>query len=745
MSLVGRTLAHYRFLEELGSGGMGVVYLARDEKLGRDIAIKVLPPELAASDDRRVRFEREARAVAALNHPNIVTIHSIEEADGVGFITMELVAGRSLRELIESGPLPTSRTIAIARQIGSGLQSAHEAGVLHRDLKPDNVLIGKGDHVKILDFGLAKLFSPTSVDTESATMVRDASSPGMTLGTVGYMSPEQALGKSVGPATDIFALGVILYEMSTGVPPFRGETLAALFDTLLHETPASPSTLRSDLPATLVVVIEKALAKDPSRRFRSAGELVDALSDPDQAVLPKRKQTAASIVVLPFLDLSPEQDQQYFCHGLSEELIGRLAQVSGLRVVARTSAFAFEGKGLDVREVGSRLNVGTALEGSVRKAGARVRVSVQLVDTRDGYQLWSQRFDRELEDVFAIQDEIAERIAEELRAEIAPTAPSKPSLEAYEAYLEGKYALHKWTDAWVEKAIESFELATTLDPAYASAYAALAECYVWLYSGVGILAARDTIPKAKMAIARALELDPGLAETQKVRGLIAMYHDWDRPVAEESFARALSVKPNAADLHVWNAWRLAVLERRYDDALVELHEAERLDPLDLQVKTQLAYVYYFLHDLDRAAEQFLRVVALDPHFAFAHYGLGDTYAQQSRYDEAIAELEESIRLSGRTANHVGVLGYTHGLAGHASTARALLEELTDRQSQGYVSSMWIALVHLGLGDYDELFRWLDQAFDARDGALVLINAAIELDPVRQDPRFRALLEKMGLP
>src|SRR5262245_4742812 len=501
---------------------MGDVYVAEDATLGRRIALKLLRPERADSPDMRERFRRKARAAAALNHPSIVHLYSVEEAEGLAFITMELVPGRSLRAVIGEGPLPVPRPLGLAGQMAEGLASAHAAGVLHRDLKPANVMVTADDRVKILDFGLAKFFAPPSpLDTEAETMVREASSPGQTLGTAGYMSPEQALGRKVDARTDLFALGVVLYEMATGRTPFEGETLAAVFGQLLHRTPVPPQRLNPSLPASLAALIERALEKEPERRHQSAKELLDdlrriessggAAAGPAPAV--RDSATAASIVVLPFVDLSPDKDQEYFCHGVAEELIASLARVPGLRVISRTSAFAFQGKGLEVTEIGRRLRVATALEGSVRKAGRRVRITAQLVNAEDGYQLWTKRFDRELSDVFAIQDEIAATIVDELASELGGASLERPaprSPKAHDAYLRGLHALNKWTEESVRGAIAAFREAIAHDDRYAPAHAALAEGQVWLYSGLGVSSGGQTVPEARAAVDQALALDPNL-------------------------------------------------------------------------------------------------------------------------------------------------------------------------------------------------------------------------------------------
>ena len=770
-SVIGQQLGNYVVLTELGRGGMGDVYVARDTRLDRRVALKLPRRDVAASIDRLALFRREAKAAAALNHPNIVHLYSVEEADGLIFMTMELVDGRSLRELLREGaPLPLPKVFAFAAQIAEGLACAHAAGVLHRDLKPGNVMVTGDDRVKILDFGVAKFFRPASrwdpeaatTTSKGATTTREVSSGGMTVGTVGYMSPEQALGKTLDARTDLFALGVMLFEMATGRAPFAGDTPAAVFDHLLNRQPVSPATLNPDLPTGLAAIIDKALEKDPERRYRSANDLLDDLRRVDPFRLRSSAASArqaavgvsgeaergmpASVVVLPFVDLSPEQDQEYFCHGITEEIINSLARVPGLRVISRTSAFAFQGRDLEVTEIGRRLRVGTALEGSVRKAGDHVRITTQLVSTEDGYQRWSRRFDRELSDVFAIQDEIAATIVTELQIGLAtpPPAPASFDALAHDAYLRGMYALNKWTDDSMRRAIADFRDAIARDPAFAPAHVALAEGNTWLYSGLGVLSANDAVPEARGAIEKALELDPTLADAHRVSALIAMNHDWDRKGAEEGLTRALQLGPGSAAAHLWNAWRLALLERRHDQALIELEEAERLSPLDLQVKTQIGYVHFFRHDVDRAIEQFERVLALEPTFAFAHYALGDACTHKGQFERAFTEFDHAIALAGRSVNHVGVLGYAYGRAGYRDRAKAHLEELTTRAARGYVPAMWSALIHLGLSDLESLFHCLDRGFQERDGSLILITAAVEFDPVRNDPRFKSLLGRMGL-
>jgi serine/threonine protein kinase/Tfp pilus assembly protein PilF len=745
--LTRRRLGKYRVLERLGSGGMGEVYAAEDTSLGRRVALKVLRPEVAGSPERRQRFQTEARAVAALNHPGIVTLYSVEEADGEIFLTMELVEGRSLRELIRDGPLPPARAIALGVQLCDGLASAHAAGVLHRDLKPDNLIVTPEDRVKILDFGLAKLLAPA---TDPGVDAPTLSGPGVTVGTAGYMAPEQALGRRVDARADVFAVGVVLYQMVTGRAPFEGATPVAVFDHLLNRPAAPVASLNAAVPAALAAAIEKAMEKDPGRRHGSARELMESLREaggPGPAPASVAARPLSSLAVLPFADLSAARDQEYLCHGVAEELIHALSRVPRLRVITRSSAFAAQGQTADVTEIGRRLGAGAALEGSVRRSGDRVRIIARLVSTHDGTQLWSKRFDRELADLFAVEDEIAETIVGELASGLAapvPRAPAPRNTDAHDAYLQGLYALNRWTADDARRAIDSFRDAIARDPGFAAAHAGLAECYVWLYSGVGLLSAREAVPPAREAVRTALELDPDLPDAHRLRGVVAMNHDWDRRGAEDGLRKAIALGPSSATAHVANAWRLVLLEARYEEALESLAAAERLGPLDLQVKTMIGYVHYMLHDLDRAVAQFEKTVALDASFAFAHYALGDVFTHRGDYDRAFTEYETALALGGRSPNTLGVLGYARGRAGQVEAARALLAEIEERAADSHVSPMWPALVHLGLGDHDAVFGCLERAFEERDGSLVLVTAAIEFVPLRTDPRLAALLERMGL-
>ncbi len=769
---------------------MGEVFVAHDTRLDRDVALKILPEEMARQGQLRARFEREAKALAALNHPNVVTIYSVEEAGGVRFLTMELVIGTPLGALVEPGPLDVPRLLHLSRQITRGVSAAHQAGVIHRDLKPDNIMVTVDDEIKILDFGLARLgdarwASDPPLDSEAPTEVGSKTSPGTAMGTAPYMSPEQALGEPLDERTDLFAVGVVLYEMATGHSPFREATLAATFDRILNRIPKRPHDLNPELPERLSRIIERALEKDRERRYPSARELLDELEQLESARIGPAAAAIAtpSVAVLPFADLSPESDQEYFCQGLADELINTLAGIEGLRVVARASAFALQGEDLARSEIGRRLDVEWLVQGSLRKSGERLRITAQLLAAADDTFVWSERYDRQLIDVFELQDEIAGTIVGALAGRLAPpgaistvpqervdtSAISRPptpptpvpaaagfstptpqgrrhpsNLEAYDAFLRGLYAMNRWSEDWVERAMDCFAEALTRDPGYAPAHAATADCLLWFYSGIGSRPASATVPRARAAAQSAVALDPALADGHRCLGLIAMSHDWDRIGARQGFERAIELNPGSAEARLRNAWRLSLLEHEFGAAAEELRRAERLNPLDPQTKTLLGYVSYFSRDLDAARRQFERVVALEPHFPLAHYAIGDVLAQQGELKKAVASYERAIELGGRSANAIAMLAHASALGGDERRARGLLRDLDTLAESEHVSPMWPALARLGLGEVDAVFELLGRAFDQRDGSLVLIHSAPEFDPLRADARFGELLSKMGL-
>jgi serine/threonine protein kinase len=559
--MIGKTISHYKILEKLGEGGMGVVYRARDTRLERDVALKFLSPHALGTEEDHARLLREARAAAALNHPSICTVHEIETAEGQTFIAMECVEGEDLRARLESGPLGVSGALRIAANIADGLSEAHAKSITHRDIKPANIVIAPTDRVKIMDFGLARLGGGAQLTKTGAT-----------LGTIAYMSPEQARGDPVDHRTDIWSLGVVLYEMLTGERPFRGDYDQAVIYSILNEEPEPLASIRSEVPAALDAILAVVLAKSPASRYQSAQELArdlracrDELESPRSASDTPRSRPRPSIAVMPFADMSPEKDQEYFCDGMSEEIINALTQVEGLRVIARTSAFAFKGKNEDIREIGRKLSVATLLEGSVRKAGERLRITAQLVAVGDGAHLWSERYDRQLDDVFAIQDEIAVAIAERLKIELTPqekrrlTAPRQVAPDVYEAYLRASQYLCRFFPLILrdpkhqQKVIELFQRVVDCAPDYALAWAGLADAYSficrWVSPDISWVSRDTSCPRARAAAVRALELDDNLAEAHTAMGRVYLSADFDWKSAKREHMRAVELNPGSAEAH----------------------------------------------------------------------------------------------------------------------------------------------------------------------------------------------------
>jgi eukaryotic-like serine/threonine-protein kinase len=583
-------LGPYEIIVLLGAGGMGEVYRARDTRLKRDIAIKVLPDAVAQSPDRLARFEREATIVAGLNHPNIVMLHSIEEAAGTRFLTMELVEGRSLAALVTPGGLPFSHVLDLAIPIADALVAAHENGIVHRDLKPANVMVTRDGRVKVLDFGLAKLTrdEPDLETTQAATMTVLLSTAGEMVGTVPYMAPEQIRGEAVDARTDLFSLGVLMFELTCGERPFGGPTLADLSSAILRDSPPSLTSFRSDLPPDLERIIGRCLEKHLRDRFQTALDVANDLRELKRAL--DRGETpaprsapdpVASIAVLPFVNRSASADDEYFCDGLADELLNLLAKIQGLRVAARTSAFYFKGKNATIAEVGKALNVATVLEGSVRKAGQRVRISVQLVNVSDGYQLWSETYDRTLEDIFAVQDDVARAVVSALPGKLLinqagpATGRGTNDGDAYDAFLEGRFYWAKRTEADARKALGFFERAIAIDPGFAEAWAGLADCHVTrcFYS---LMPTSESLPKAREAARRALSLRSELGAAHATLGYASMIEfKWDE--AEREYRQAIELNSDDATARVWYA-ELLMMTGRMNAALREVRRALELDP-----------------------------------------------------------------------------------------------------------------------------------------------------------------------
>ena len=803
MIVAGTRLGPYQILAPLGAGGMGEVYRARHCRLEREVAIKVLPEPFAQDPDRLARFEREAKAVAALSHPNLVVIHDFGTEQGICFAVMELLEGETLRCLLARSRLRWRKAVKIGLGLAEGLAAAHAKGIIHRDLKPENLFLVTQGGVKILDFGLARMDSKGAAEAEpashppspaSAASVwqpspppaeagpshpaqtgpyvpagEDPSGPGRTdvgvvMGTVGYMSPEQARGLAADARSDLFALGCVLYEMLIGQRAFlratAAETLAAIIN---DDPPEFTDAIRKKIPPEVEGLIRRCLKKDPAQRVQSAHELALALRatwrrpSPAPSSSPRRPGTGAeearrqaieSLAVLPLANAGGDPNTEYLSEGITDGLIAKLSQLPGLRVMAHSTVFRYKSGDVDPQEVGRILNVRAVLTGRLRQRGDRLTITTELVDVADGSRIWGEQYDRNLLDVFAVQEAIAKGTADRLRLRLTADQEKRlrqrhtENTEAYQCYVKGRHYWNKRTPEDIKQGIQCFQRAIDQDPLYAAAYAGLADSY----STLGLLESfspSETMPKARLAAVKALEMDDGLAEAHASLAVVRWSFDWDWPEAEREFQRAVELNPGYAMAHHWYGWFLAT-GGRFDAAKVEMKRAQELDPLALVTNTGVGVPFLFARQYDEAIDVFRGLLELEPGFYFTRLFLGIAYEQKAMYQEAIRELNRARQLADRPLT-LAALGHVCAVSGETVEARQILDELHERSKKGYVSPYAVALIYAGLNEHDRALAWLQKACDNRALWLIQLRVDPRLDGLRWDRRFADLLRRMSFP
>ena len=754
--LVGQKVGSFEIVEMIGRGGMGVVYLAHDTKLDRSVAVKSIPAELAGDSNSRMRFRREAKLLASLNHPNIAAIHDIIEQDeSAGYLILEYVPGQTLAQRIAHKPLKLEEALSIGRQVAEAISAAHEKGVVHRDLKPGNIKITPEGRVKVLDFGLAKATS--SQDKNQGTAITQ---PGRVIGTPAYMSPEQARGKSTDHRTDIWSFGCIMYEMLTGHVPFEGETATDTVARIIEREP-DWEVLPQETPANISVLLRRCLEKDPRRRLQHIGDAAIEIREtlnllaarPAAPVQTLWRESAngglggaspgriESLAVLPLANLSGDPEQEYFADGMTEALIANLGKIGALQVRSRTSIMQYKGVKKSLPEIARELNVDAVVEGSVLRVGDQVRITAQLIHAPTDTHLWVDSYERDLRDVLALQREVARAIAREIKVAVTTTEETRLASarrvnpETYEAYLKGMFYLNKFTPEGTEKGLDYLRQAIEKDPADPLAYAGLARGYSII--GHGPAPSPEALPRAKAAALKALELDDTVAEAHAALAQIKLYEDWDWEAAEQAFQRALKLNPNLALTRAHYSWYLQLFGRT-DEALAEMRRVQEVDPLAPLWPAYQGWQYWWAGQYEEAIDEARKSLELDSDFAVGLYVLGSVYAAKGMYEEAIAAHQKT----GAVAPDWGWgLGHTYVLAGQKDKARKIAADLEEE-----AKNHWgLAEIYTALGEKDEAFRWLEAGYEYRHNWIPWMGWNPNYEPLRSDPRFGDLLRRMNLP
>jgi len=778
----GSTLSHYRILEKIGAGGMGEVYLAKDTKLDRTVAVKILPAELADDEERRNRFEKEAKAASAIDHPNVAHIYEIGESDGVRFIAMQYVEGETLAERMKKSAMTSEEIASIGAQVASALAAAQAKGIVHRDIKPANLVLTNDGQIKVLDFGLAKTLTSSALDEDSDAATRVKTDAGLVMGTVQYMSPEQALGGDVDTRSDIFSLGVVLYEMTARRLPFAGKTATETIEQIRHTQPEAVARFNYDAPPELERCLRKCLEKSADDRYQSAKDLHvdlrninrDSGSGPVAATPSRRSRSGfvlgaaavflASIVglgsfylsgsspqieslaVLPFENGSGDPDSDFFVDGVTETIISSLSRLPDVKVISRASAFHYKGRAIEPDAVGRELDVEALVLGRIVQRGDELIVSAELVRAEDNEQIWGERYSRTAADVFSIQEDMAREISDALRVQLTDEQQElvvkqhTADPEAYQAYLKGRFYWNQRTENELRQAIVHFQEAIAFDPEYALGYSGLADVYAIL--GFYYASPPELRPMFQAAAERALELDDTLAEAHNSMGWFRLYHEWDFEAAEREFARAIELNPKYATAHHWYGILRGVTGRS-DQAIERLEVALSLDPVSKVINNQYSLWLAIAGRFEDAHQQALKTVQLDPSWPLAHRNAGFVYALEGSLDEAIPAFERA-RDSGQSATELGLLGFAYAKVGRNDEAEAVLARLEQPPDGRYVNSTAIAQVYAGLGDLDKCFEWLEEAYEVRAGTLLWSPHLLLGRELEDDPRFIDLVRRIGL-